>query len=977
MSDGVEGSPFPCHDRGVDACPDEADLAEFVRGELRAEDADRVEAHLDGCEACAQVVTELVRIFDDSLGASDQGLPTLEGARTERSVDGDDEEEDDYEALPSGAEVGRYRVLECIGFGGMGVVYSAYDPQLDRRVALKVLRGGPGAEESRRNGRLLREAKVMAKLSHPNVIVVHDVGSFDGRVFLAMEFVEGTTLSRWMRSGERSWRELRDTFLAAGRGLEAAHAAGLVHRDFKPDNVLIGDDGRVRVTDFGLARNRDESIEQSIQESLIPKPFELGARVTGTFATLTKTGVLVGTPAYMAPEQYSGRGVTGATDQFAFCVAFYEALYGERPFPGRTLAELATNVCLGKRRPLGDARVPSRVRDAILRGLSVDPEERFGSMEELLAVINRRPTRALRRWAMVGVPSVVAAVSLWWDARPAEAGPTLCRKDGSIDTVWNEAARGRLEGALTGGGGAGRVEEALDAYAVRWSEARGRVCDAVDGDALDVAQGHCLARARSRLDALLGVITRTQTRKADTALRAISALPDPEPCTSDTLVAANLVPLPALHLDAQVTEARAELDRIRALSHAGTVSEAIDAVDEAAKTYRDLDDGPFQAELRYLQGYVWFSAGRYKAAKEALEDAAMMGVSSHHRSVAAEAWARLVFMETNVFGDYEAAHRAARMARAELEALGEPSRTTSVLRAHEAGLAVMEERYDDALETYTALLNLPENQAPIRRADLLINLVNVHVEQGNWKEARAAANEYIDIYVETFGPKHAYLVMGYYNLGFVSYASDDFEGALEPLRKSIALAREVLPPNHPELGGSLGALCRTEEELGHYDEAVAACAESRDILRATGELDAEQLADTTLGLAEVTIKAGDLDEADALLGELEATVADLPESSVDASARLYAAQGQFSRAKGDLSKAQSLLEQSVEAFKRTEHGREYKVGAARLELAEIVSERGDTAYASELLDDVLKAEHSDARSLRKKARAMKERLETP
>ncbi len=219
--------------------------------------------------------------------------------------------------------------------------------------------------------------------------------------------------------------------------------------------------------------------------------------------------------------------------------------------------------------------------------------------------------------------------------------------------------------------------------------------------------------------------------------------------------------------------------------------------------------------------------------------------------------------------------------------------------------------------------------------------------------------------------------MGYYNLGFVSYASDDFEGALEPLRKSIALAREVLPPNHPELGGSLGALCRTEEELGHYDEAVAACAESRDILRATGELDAEQLADTTLGLAEVTIKAGDLDEADALLGELEATVADLPESSVDASARLYAAQGQFSRAKGDLSKAQSLLEQSVEAFKRTEHGREYKVGAARLELAEIVSERGDTAYASELLDDVLKAEHSDARSLRKKARAMKERLETP
>ncbi|MCR9159755.1 MAG: protein kinase domain-containing protein [Nannocystaceae bacterium] len=958
----------------MDACPDEADLAEFVRGELRAEDAEGVEAHLDRCEACAQVVIELVRIFDDSLGASDQGLPTLEGARTERSVDGE-EEEDDYDALPSGAEVGRYRVLECIGFGGMGVVYSAYDPQLDRRVALKVLRGGPGAEEARRNGRLLREAKVMAKLSHPNVIVVHDVGSFDGRVFLAMEFVEGTTLSRWMRGAKRSWRELRDTFLAAGRGLAAAHAAGLVHRDFKPDNVLIGDDGRVRVTDFGLARNRDESIEQSIQESLVPVTPAVAARVTGRYATLTKTGALVGTPAYMAPEQYSGRGVTGATDQFAFCVAFYEALYGERPFPGRTLAELATNVCLGKRRPLGEARVPSRVRDAILRGLSVDPDERFDSMEELLAIINRRPTRTLRRWAMVGVPTVVAAVSLWWDARPAEAGPTLCRDEGSIDGVWNDASQGRLRAALGDGGGQDQVADALDDYADRWSDARQSVCGAVDGDTLDVAQGHCLARARSRLDALLGVITRGETRQAEAALRAISALPDPEPCTSDTLVAANLVPLPALHLEAKVTEARAELDRIRALSHAGTVSEASEALGEAAKKYRDLDDGPFQAELRYLQGYVAFSAGRYKAAKAALEDAAMMGVSSHHRLVAAEAWARLVFMETNVFRDYDAAHRAARMARAELQALGNPSRTMSVLRAHEAGLAVAQERYDDALETYAALLDLPENDAPIRRADLLINLVHVHVAQGSWDEAREAAKEYVDIYLETFGPKHANLVMGYYNLGFVAYASGDFRAALDPLQKSIALAREVLPANHPELGSSLSALCRTEDELGHHEEAVVACAEARDILRASGQLDAEQLAEVSLALAEVTTKAGDLEGADALLTEVASSVAAMPESSPSLSARLWAARGRHANARGDLAGAQSLFQRAIDAWGRSESGRDSHDCRARLALAEVVSARGDASYASELIDDVRTAEHCNARSLEREARALKKRLD--
>jgi len=963
----------------VDTCPDEADLAEFVRGELGADGADRVEAHLDDCQSCAQVVADLVRIFDDSLGASDQGLPTLEGARTERSHDGDDAE-DDKAALPSGAEVGRYRVLECIGFGGMGVVYSAYDPQLDRRVALKVLRGGGGgAEETRRNARLLREAKVMAKLSHPNVIVVHDVGSYEGRVFLAMEFVEGTTLSRWMRAKERSWREVRDTFLAAGRGLAAAHDAGLVHRDFKPDNVLIGDDGRVRVTDFGLARNRDESIEQSVQEAaLLPSTAGVAAGVgvagLDTYATLTKTGVLVGTPAYMAPEQYGGRGVSGATDQFAYCVAFYEALYGERPFPGRTLAELATNVCLGKRRPLGEARVPSRVRDAILRGLSVEPEERFSSMEELLTIINRRPTRTLRRWAMVGVPTVVAAVSLWWDARPAEAGPTLCRKDGGIDEVWDAAARGRVEAALGDGDGATTTLAALDAYASRWTAARDQVCDARRSSTLDVAQGHCLARAKSRLDALVDVFGQSEAAEAEGALRAAQALPDPEPCTSETLVAANLVPLPPLHLEAEVSEARAELDRIRALTHAGTVSEASEALEAAGEHYRDLDDGPFQAELRYLQGYVWFSTGRYKEAKQALEDAAMMGVSSHHRSVAAEAWSRLVFMETNVFDDFDAAHRAARMARAELEALGNPGRTMSVLRAHEAGLAIREERYDEALDTYDALLELPENAAPLRRADILINMVNVYVEQGRWEQARASAQEYIDIYEEMFGSKHAHLVLGYYNLGFVSYASDAFEDALAPLQRSVALAREIMPANHPELGASLNALCRVHEELGRFDDAVEACREGRDILIASEQLSGPQLADVSLGLVEAMTKAGDLEDAEALLASIEADVAGFAEPDLDVRGRMLAAQGNVARARGDLPRAQALLEQAIEAFKQTDAGREYKVCSARLELAPIVAERGDKAYALELLDDVIASERLDAQRLRKKARALKDAL---
>lgn len=959
----------------MEGCPDEADLAEFVRAELSSSEAERVEGHLDGCDSCSEVVASLVRIFTDSLVASDQGLPTLEGARTERSVDGDEDEEDDDRALPSGAEVGRYRVLECIGIGGMGVVYSAYDPQLDRRVALKVLRGGAGgADETRRNARLLREAKVMAKLSHPNVIVVHDVGSFDGRVFLAMEFVDGTTLSRWRKAKDRNWKEVRDTFMAAGRGLAAAHDAGLVHRDFKPDNVLIGDDGRVRVTDFGLARNRDESIEASVQASggSVAQP---GVLVEGidAFATLTKTGVLVGTPAYMAPEQYGGQGVSGATDQFSFCVALYEALYGERPFPGRTLAELATNVCLGKRRPLGDARVPSRVRDAVLRGLRVDPAERFSSMEELLTVLGRQPTRTVQRWAILGVPTAVAAVSVWWAAQPAEAGPSLCRPESKIEAVWDQPARSRLEGAFASESGATALE-VLDGYAQRWSAAREELCRTREHDTVDVAQGHCLARARSRFAGLLDVLGQKSAIEVEGVLRAAQALPAPEPCTSDTLVAANLVPLPALHLEEEVSEARAELDLIRALSQAGTVTETLEALDAATEAYQGLDDDPFQAELRFLQGYVWFSAGRYRDARKALEDAAMMGVSSHHRSVAAEAWARLVFMETNVFENTEAAHRAVRMGRAELEALGNPPRILNVLRAHEAGLAIKEARYDEALATYRELLSLGNNQPPLRRADILINLVNVHVELGAWDDALAAGQEYIDIYTEMFGARHSNLVNAHYNIGYVNYASGRFEEALEPLERSIELARDVLPPNHPELGSSYTARCRVFEALERFGEASVACGAALETLSASGQLSGPQLAEIRLSLAEVSVKAGELDSAEALLAEVDAAAAGFSEPDVEGAGRLLSVRGTLAMARENPAKAQEFLERAIDMFKTSGSSPEVRGSQARLELAAVVAARGDTRYAIELLDDVLATTRLDGRRLRAKARTMRERL---
>ena len=360
------------------------------------------------------------------------------------------------------AAIGRYLVLSMIGKGGMGEVYAAYDPELDRKVAIKLLRvRGDDAEAAAGRARLMREAQAIAKLSHPNVVVVYDVGAFHDQVFMAMEFVDGHTLSYWMHAASRHWTDVVKVFSDAGRGLAAAHEKDPVHRDFKPDNVMIGADGQVRVMDFGLARvviGRDgsstgptkgaapspgptplASIATSAGDS--PAPVSLPAtasphgRVTppGAFdaengdldatralsrsgngaitparpistsnreaakLNLTETGVMLGTPAYMSPEQFLGRHTDARTDQFSFCVALYEALYGERPFAGGSLASLTASVTEGRiRKPVPGSTVPGWLRDIVLRGLNVDPDARWPSLRALLAELAQDGEAAAR-----------------------------------------------------------------------------------------------------------------------------------------------------------------------------------------------------------------------------------------------------------------------------------------------------------------------------------------------------------------------------------------------------------------------------------------------------------------------------------------------------------------------------------------------------------------------------------------------------
>ncbi|QRN97358.1 protein kinase [Archangium violaceum] len=390
--------------RAPDGCPDENVLAGFASGALSLGDVPELEPHLDDCAACRALVAA-VAAESSSPGSTnaptrlDTGAPTLPA-------------HPESPALNPGDRLGRYVIETRLGAGGMGVVYAAKDPSLGRTVALKLLRPGAGTGEDEGRARLVREAQAMARLSHPNVLPLFELGTEEGRVFLAMERVEGPTLAGWLRERERPWREVLALFLQAGEGLAAAHRAGLVHRDFKPANVLVGADGRPRVTDFGLVRHGTRE-EGGTPGAVLGDPEE---------SALTRVGAVPGTPAYMSPEQLAGLEVDARGDQFSFCVALHEALHGVRPFEARARDEARWRRVPVPRRP----RLPGHVRAALDRGLSLEPEARFPSMDELLAALARPPTPRWRPVVLVAAVCLVFAGAdlVTWGKRESQVTET-------------------------------------------------------------------------------------------------------------------------------------------------------------------------------------------------------------------------------------------------------------------------------------------------------------------------------------------------------------------------------------------------------------------------------------------------------------------------------------------------------------------------------------------------------------------------
>ncbi|HEX4418024.1 MAG TPA: protein kinase [Kofleriaceae bacterium] len=417
-----------------------------------------------------------------------------------------------------GASLGRYRLERELGEGGMGVVHAAYDPDLQRRIALKVLRIAAPSLEAK--DRLLREARAMARLAHPNVVTVHEVGTANGRDYVAMELILGDTLAEWLRSERQRKVDIVAAFLAAGRGLAAAHAAGIVHRDFKPHNVLRSRAGRIVVTDFGLAREAQAELPAHHDSMPIAaRPVMFPDSTPSSLSGITATGSLLGTPAYMAPEQWVGGAVTPATDQFAYCVALWEALAGERPFRGPTIDELRAQAAVGPSARAA-AKIPRRLRPILRRGLDPDPAQRWPNMDALLAQIvrvERRPALALA----LGVGALLVAAIVFVAVRAGDELAAHPRCQPSVlqpERVWSPSSH-------TAAGRQTVAARLLDREVAAWGTAHAAACQL--GPVERAPKLWCLDGVLARIDA---VARATLANRNAPQIDAGALLIDPKVC---------------------------------------------------------------------------------------------------------------------------------------------------------------------------------------------------------------------------------------------------------------------------------------------------------------------------------------------------------------------------------------------------------------------------------------------------------------
>ncbi|WP_225409503.1 serine/threonine-protein kinase [Stigmatella hybrida] len=830
-------------------CPDENELLEWEQGRLSVDAVARLEAHLDRCAACCTVVAGLKAQEPPA-----EEPPALPGPG----------------APPQpGMRVGRYVLLRRVGEGGMGVVFAAYDPNLDREVALKLLKPGVVADAEAR-GRLVREAQALARLSHPHVVIVHDVGSDGDTVFLAMELVRGRTLRHWLAEAPRPWREVLVRFLQAGQGLAAAHAVGLVHRDFKPDNILLGDDGQVRVTDFGLVRLGPPPPETGDGPTPGDPPKEGG----------TLSGVRQGTPAYMSPEQWEGQRASAHSDQFSFCVALYEGLFGQRPFAGETPAERIQALREGRvTPPPRGSRVPGAVRDAVLRGLAAQPASRHPSLDALLARLESGPRAHRRRQAAAALAlGVVASAAVGFALALGNAARVCTGLEPRLEGIWDAARRAQLEqrflrGSLPAPGDAfASTARALDAYAQALVAQERQSCEDTrvrhsQSEQLMDLRAACLDGRRQALSVLVELLEAGDREALTRAPEAARQLPSLAACADrDALARVDPLP-PSPEAREELAALGRELDGLRVQGAAGLHERALPRLETVVAALRGLGHRPTLARALLLLGELRGTAGSFVPAREALEEAVRVAEAGHDDETAARAWNRLLYTETEGMGLTKEAERTARMAEAALERLGPEASLEVAAELHRvrSSLSYRQGDYARALTDASQSLTLLEKaRGPrdVALADTLIGMGLALNGLGRYAEAEQHHARALALVEAVYGLEHPLRAAHLNNVATALRLQGKVAEAVARYGEALALGERLLGPEHAStnmirvnLGDALSRQGQLTEALPHYERALAS-------LRKSGDGGRLRVANVLLSLGNVQTDLGQLAQAE-------------------------------------------------------------------------------------------------------------------
>jgi len=779
-------------------------------------------------------------------------------------------------ALPETLEsLDRYVLLEKLGSGGMGTVYAAYDRRLDRKVALKLLR----TENEHYRERLMREAQAMAGLSHPNVVAVFDAGVAEGRLFLAMEFVRGGTLKERQRASKLQWRETLRLYVDAGRGLAAAHAAGLVHRDFKPENVLVSNTGQVKVTDFGIARSVGEtSARENRRSSRPPAPPDIpaSAKTVSLDAGITEEGTLLGTPGYMAPEQYLGGTVDERTDQFSFCVSLYEALYGEKPFAGGGLNDVMEATTGGRvREPPKGATVPMRLRRALSRGLEVERAERHPSMQALLDELLHDPVRRWRRAAGIAAAVSIVAVSAIGAARVASARQDQLCAGGETEAgeVWGTDAQRRIGDALMATGVPyaadtwRRTRAQIDGYMDQWTTAYRQTCQATrvrqtQAESVMTVRMACLEQRRDEVRALVQVLSSADREVASKAVQASLDLTALDRC-KDVVSLTTVAPEPTdPKSSAELTAIRKELATAKANLEAGRSSTARDVTEPLISRARSLGYAPLLAQVLLASARAKADSSRSREASVQLaSEAAIEGSAGREDATSAEAAMWLVNWLADM-GKFDEAEQWSRWGDASLRRVGETGCPRAEWLEAQGFLRDNQGRLKEAADSNRAALDDARRVGcePQRTAGFMRVLAEDLASLGQKEDADRLIADADATIVHTLGEDHPQRISYLDARAYVSGESTDFVHAVEYERQAIALAERVQPESSRLPLIYLNA-CAYLDPLGDLDGAIAYCQKAIDGYRRVDGPDSGGLSYALTNMGDTLIKIRRYDEA--------------------------------------------------------------------------------------------------------------------